>query len=62
MANTEIRAMLKAEKIPYWRIGDKLGMHENTVIRRMRHELSEADKKEFLKAISEIMTENKKTA
>lgn len=62
MTNAEIRAMLKDEKIPYWRIGDKLGVHENTVIRRMRHELSQAEKQNFIKAIDEIKSENKETA
>ena len=59
MANAEIRKTLKAEKIAYWQIADELGVHENTVIRRMRHELSEADEKAFLKAISEIMSKRK---
>lgn len=61
MSNTEIRATLKAAKIPYWRIAEKLGVHENTVVRRMRKELSDSDRDSFLKAISEIKAE-KETA
>lgn len=59
MTNTEIRAELKAAKIPYWKIADKLGVHENTIIRRMRKELSEDDRKKFLAAIDTIKTEKR---
>lgn len=62
MPNTEIRAVLKAEKIPYWRIADKLGVHENTILRRMRYELSDADRENILRAISEIKADKKETA
>ena len=57
MTNTEIRAELKAAKIPYWRIAEKLGVHENTIVRRMRKELSEDDCKRFHAAITEIKKE-----
>ena len=59
MANAEIRAILKNEKIPFWKIADKFGVHENTILRRMRHELSKAEKQTFLKAINEIIAEKK---
>lgn len=45
MANAKIKAELKAAKIPYWKIADKLGVHENTIVRRMRKELCGTDKK-----------------
>lgn len=57
MSNTELRAELKAAKIPYWMIADKLGVHENTVIRLMRHELSCEDRERINKAIAEIKKE-----
>lgn len=57
MNNIEIKAELKAAKIPYWKIADKLGVHENTIIRRMRKELSEEDYKRFCAAIAEIKKE-----
>jgi DNA-binding Lrp family transcriptional regulator len=57
MSNTELRAELKAAKIPYWKIAEKLGVHENTIIRRMRKELSEDDRKAFFAAIAEIKKE-----
>lgn len=57
MANAEIRAMLKDSKIPYWRVADKLGVHENSVMRKLRHELPESDKALFMEAIAEIKSE-----
>lgn len=62
MANSELRKALKANKIPYWKIADKVGVHESTVIRKMRHELSEADREAFQKAIDEIIADKKETA
>ncbi len=57
MNNTEIRAELKAAKIPYWKLADKLNVHENTIVRRMRKELSEEERKAFFAAIAEIKKE-----
>lgn len=57
MTNADIRAELKAAKIPYWKIADKLGVHENTIVRRIRKELSEEDCKRFRAAIAEIKKE-----
>ena len=54
MANAEIREMLKKEKIPYWKIGAVLGVHENTIVRKMRFELSDSDRESFLCAVKEI--------
>lgn len=53
-ANTELRSELKAANIPYWRIAEVLGVHENTIIRRMRTELSSDDRQAFDKAIAEL--------
>ena len=57
MANTEIRQELKNKNIPYWKIADKLGVHENTVIRRLRHELPEQEKEQIFSIISELSNE-----
>lgn len=54
MANSEIRTMLKEANIPFWKVADALGCHENTIIRRLRHELSVSDRERFENAIAEI--------
>lgn len=62
MPNAEIKSILHTEKIPYWKIAAKIGVHENTILRKLRSELSEADRAAFEKAISEIKAEKTKTA
>lgn len=57
MPNAKIKAILKAEKIAYWEIAAKFGVHENTILRKLRFELSEADRAAFERAISEIKAE-----
>lgn len=53
-ANLEIREAMKANHIPIWAIAEVLGVHENTVIRRMRTELPETTKKQYLQIIKNI--------
>ena len=57
MANSKLRATLKNAQIPYWRIAEKLGVHENTILRKMRTELSDNDRKMFEKAVTAILAE-----
>lgn len=59
MNNVEIKAELKAAKIPYWKIADVLGVHENTIMRKLRHELTDSDKTRFESAIALIKAQEK---
>lgn len=59
MLAAEIKKLLKAEKIPYWLIADELGVHENTVLRKLRHDLSDSDKASFEQAIERIRAKRK---
>ncbi|MBQ1537625.1 MAG: hypothetical protein IIZ73_04815 [Ruminococcus sp.] len=59
MLSSEIKEMLKNEKIPYWKIADALGVHENTIVRKLRHELSDVDRERFENAIAEIKANKK---
>ena len=56
--NKEVRQRMKKKRVTQWMLGDYFGVHETTVIRNMRHELSDADKERYLKAIDEIAKEN----
>ncbi len=51
--NVEIRALLYKLNLPIWKAADRLGMSETTALRHLRHELSEDDKKRWIKAIEE---------
>lgn len=56
-ANKEIREALRSAKIPIWRLAYSVGVHENTMLRRLRIELSESEKAEYLKIIKKIKKE-----
>ena len=56
-ANSKIREMLRAEKIPYWRLGEELGVSEQTVLRWMRTPLCDWKLDAIDKAISRICRE-----
>ena len=59
MNNVEIKAEMKAAKIPYWKIADVLGVHENTIMRKLRHELTDNDRTRFESAIALIKAQEK---
>ena len=58
VANEALRNDLKSLNIPYWRIAEKLGIHEVTFVRWMRQELSADTLARVRAAIAEI-TESK---
>ena len=51
MANQEIRMELKECHIPQWKLGDLLGVSENTVNRKLRKELPVEEKQHILDVI-----------
>lgn len=53
-ANADIRAEMKAKNIPVYAVADIMGVHENTLFRRLRHELTEQEKQEFIRIIDEL--------
>jgi len=50
-ANPEIRRAMKEAKISQWQIAEAMGVHFNTIGTRLRTEMSEQSKAEFLKVI-----------
>ena len=54
LANPEIRNLMKEKKIPVYAVAAVMGVHENTVFRRLRFELSDEEKAEFKKIINEL--------
>ena len=61
-ANTDIRTALKTANIPIWACAAAMGVHENTLLRRLRLELPDEDKKPIFEAIERIRTEKKEGA
>lgn len=56
-ANQEIRNYMEKHHIYMWQLGAKLGRSDNTMIRRLRMELTEQEKAELLAAMAEIVKE-----
>lgn len=54
LANTDIRNLMKEKKIPVYAVAAVMGVHENTVFRRLRVELSDEDKAKFTRIINEL--------
>ena len=57
MSNKEIRAIMKQEKIFIWQIAEVLSLHETTMIKRFRTEMTDEQKQQVLSAIEEIKSE-----
>lgn len=58
LANSEIRALMREKRIPVYAVAAVLGVHENTVFRKLRVELPEKDKTEFKRIINELSAHN----
>lgn len=54
MSNREIIHLLKKEDIYQWQIAKKLGLHETTLCRWFREELTQEQKQQVLSAIEEL--------
>jgi predicted XRE-type DNA-binding protein len=51
MRHKEIRNAMKQKGIAQWKLGELLGISENTVNRKLRKELSEEEKQKILAVI-----------
>lgn len=56
-ANNELRTELYSKRIPYWKLAIAVGVHESTIIRWFRTELTVDQKEKVRKAITKIETE-----
>ncbi|MBC2581780.1 hypothetical protein [Clostridium sp. DJ247] len=58
-ANKEIRTTAIKSNVRFWQIADEMGIHEVTLIKRLRHELPESEKAKILSIIEKLYKENK---
>ena len=52
MRNKEIRNAMKQKEITQWKLGELLGVSENTVNRKLRKESPEEEKQKILEVIN----------
>lgn len=57
MMNKLIRDMIKNKRLKQWQVADMLGISEATFVRRMRHELPDAEREHILKVIDDMEVE-----
>lgn len=54
-ANIEIRQLMREKHVPAWAIAEVLNVHENTVLRHLRTELSSVERDRMMRAIDRII-------
>ncbi len=54
MTNQEIRQTAKKSGVKLWQIADKLGINDGNFSRKLRHELTEAERVNILNIIAEL--------
>lgn len=57
MSSQDLKDLAYSKRIAIWMIADRLGVHENTLLRWLRHDLPEEKQKQILKAINAIVLE-----
>lgn len=56
-ANTDVRKAFKEQSVPVWAVAAEMGVHENTVYRKLRFELTEQEKQHILSIIKSLSEE-----
>ena len=56
--NEQIRAAARRNGLPLWQLADMLGMSENTLYRRLRHELPAEDQDRIVELIKSEAARN----
>lgn len=52
-ANSDIRKTLEDNNMCQWKLAELLGISEYTLVRKLRHELSNEEKEQMIKLIKE---------
>lgn len=57
MENQRVKQAARSAGIPYWKIGEKLGVCEQTIVRWLRVPLTSEKERKIMEAIDEIRKE-----
>ena len=57
MKNEEIRQAIEAAGVKYWQVAEKLRLYDGTFSRKLRKELSAAEKDRVMQAIADAEAE-----
>lgn len=56
-ANQEVRKAARSAGIPFWKLGSRIGVSEQTIVRWLRTPLPNEKQQELLRTISELERE-----
>lgn len=54
-ANKQLRNYMKQHNVPYWRLAVAFGVTEQTIIRWLRIELTDAQREVFISKVNQII-------
>ena len=57
MANEEIRKLIKEDCLKHWKLAERLGISESTMVRKLRKELSTEEKEKIIREIEKYKEE-----
>lgn len=56
--NVKLRERMQELHVPVWAVADVIGVHENTLLRRLRKELSENERMHLMQIVEQIAVED----
>ena len=57
-ANRELRELMHEKRVPVWAVASIVGVHENTLLRRLRVELPANEREHLTRIVEQIAREN----
>lgn len=58
MCNLDVKNAISNKGLRMWQVAEKLGIHEGTFSRKLRHELSDEEKAKIYAIIEELAANN----
>ena len=55
--NMDLRLYARGKGVPLWRVAEAYGIHENTLLQRLRKQYSKEDAEEFMRIVDKISRE-----
>ena len=55
--NMDLRFYARGKGVPLWRVAEAYGIHENTLLQRLRKQYSKEDAEEFRRIVDKISRE-----
>ena len=57
--NMDLRFYARGKGVPLWRVAEAYGIHENTLLQRLRKQYSKEDAEEFMRIVDKIYREER---